>query len=110
LFIEADGKPSTTLQKIMEFQKEFTSLSQVTTQMAQALYDAQVLEEGTLTIRPKVDVQDRHVNGFLIVNETKLRELPSAQIEALNKTGALGLAYAQLFSMNSLRQLQNSTP
>lgn len=108
--IEADGKPSATLQKIMEFQKEYTGFSQATTQMAQALYDAQVLEEGTLTISPRADGQDRHVKGFLIVNESKLRELPPAQIETLNKTGALGLAYAQLFSMNSLRQLQSTAP
>ena len=41
----------------------------------------------------------------MVVNETKLRALNGAALEKLNSANALGLAYAQLFSMKNLQNL-----
>ena len=103
--VEKDGEPSARLQQIMEFQKEFEAIALATQKMVQDLHDAKVLEEGTLTIKSPQSEETRNVQGFLMVNENKLRELPAAETEKLQKSGAMGLAYAQIFSMVNLRRL-----
>ena len=41
----------------------------------------------------------------MVVNEAKLRALNGEALEKLNTVNALGLAYAQLFSMKNLQNL-----
>jgi hypothetical protein len=43
--------------------------------------------------------------GFRMVDEKKLRELPTETLETLNKNGLLMLIHAHLFSMNLMRTL-----
>ena len=43
--------------------------------------------------------------GFRMVDEKKLRELPTETVEELNKNGMIMLIHAHLFSMNLMRRL-----
>jgi hypothetical protein len=43
--------------------------------------------------------------GFRMVDENKLRDLPTATLEAMHKNGMLVLIYAHLFSLNLMRAL-----
>lgn len=108
--LSAEGKPTELLQKIVDFQKEFVTLSQLTERMTQALMEAEVLEEAVLSIRSAASDKPLNVQGFMVVNERKLKSLKIEQLEKLYRTDALGLAYAQLFSMSNLAQAIGAAP
>ncbi len=107
-FIGADGKPTARLEQTLAFVQEFQVFAQRTRAMAQALQDAGVLEEGTLTLQAndqppgQPPAEPRKVSGFVIVSETKLNALSDEAVLKLHKSGAMGLAYAQLLSMSNL--------
>ncbi len=106
--VDSDGKPTELLQKVMEFQKEFLAMSQLTEQVTKALVQAEVLEDAGLSIRQPDSDKPVKVQGFMVVNEVKLKALQAEQLEKLHRADALGLAYAQLLSMGNFSQLLNS--
>ena len=105
--VSSDGQPTEQLQKIVEFQKEFLSQSQLTVRVTQALVQAEVLEDAGLSIRQAQSDKPLNVQGFMVVNERKLKALNAEQLETLHRADALGLAYAQLFSMGNVPQIVN---
>lgn len=104
--IGADGEPSVQLQGILAYQGEYRELAERTQAMTRALQEAGVLEEGSLQFQPPGGEPQR-IGGFLVVSEPKLRALTGEALQKLMETDALGLAYAQLFSMASLGNLFN---
>jgi hypothetical protein len=103
--ITADGQPSEQLKGIMAFQAEYRQLAERTTVMTKALKEAGVLEEGNLQLQTPDNKEAQKIGGFLIVSEQKLKALPTDVLKKLMDADALGLAYAQLFSMGSLPNL-----
>lgn len=103
--VNSDGEPTEALQKIMEFQKEFLALSHLTEQVTNALVQAEVLEEAGFSIRRAESDKPLSVQGFMVVNEPKLKALKMEQVEHLHRADALGLAYTQLLSMGTLGQM-----
>ena len=101
----ADGTPSEQLKGIMAFQGEYRMLAERTGAMVQALKDAGVLEEGSLQLQPNAGGEPQQIGGFLVVSEAKLKALPTDALKKLMDADALGLAYAQMFSMGSLGNL-----
>jgi hypothetical protein len=104
-FYGADGKPTERLEQTLAFSREFQLYAKRTTAMVQALQDAGVLEEGTLNLLPQGITKARSFSGFLIVSETKLNALSDENVLKLHKSGAMGLAYAQLLSLSNLNTL-----
>lgn len=98
----ADGQPSELLKGIMAFQGEYRQLAERTHTMAQALKDADVLEEGSLQLQGSAGTEPQKIGGFMVVSESKLKALPADALQKLMQADALGLAYAQMFSMASL--------
>lgn len=97
-----------TLNGILAFQRNMATALQATATAAKALMEAQILESASLTFNPQDNSTDpKTLTGFWMVNENKLRALNGAELDKLNQANALGLAYAQLFSM---KNLQNLTP
>ena len=47
----------------------------------------------------------QQIGGFMVVSEAKLKALPTDALKKLMDADALGLAYAQMFSMGSLGNL-----
>lgn len=103
--LDKDGQPTDLLKSIVKFQNEYTALFQKTQAMSQALYEAKVLEPAMLNLRLPGQAAPKRLEGFLAVNEVKLRELAPDALEKLRQADALGLAYAQLFSMPSIQTL-----
>jgi len=101
----SDGQPTEQLQKIVEFQKEFLSQSQLTERVTQALLQAEVLEDAGLSIRQAHSDKPLNIQGFMVINERKLKALDAEQLQQLHRADALGLAYAQLFSMGNVSQI-----
>lgn len=100
-----DGKPSAQLQAIMAFHNEYQQIAERTRIMAKALMEAGVLEDGTFTLKPIDGGEAKQISGFKTINEAKLKALPAAELKKLIDVDALGLAYAQIFSMASLPHL-----
>lgn len=100
-----DGQPTERLQSIVKFLTEYQALAERTRTAAQALKDAGVLEPGNVNLNLP-DGQSKHFDGFLMVNEGKLRELKPEALKKLVDADALGLAYAHLISLSNLEALQ----
>jgi hypothetical protein len=104
---KGDGQPTEQLQKIMEFQRGFLALSQLTERVTNALVQVGVLEDAGFSIRRDQSSKPLNVQGFMVVNETKLKALKMEQVDNLHRADALGLAYAQILSMSHLTQTVN---
>ena len=104
--IDSEGKPTARLQQVMALQQEYAAAANLTEQLANKLLQAGVLEEARLTLQSPDRSSPLNLVGFMLVNEKKLRELAPAEVEKLHAADALGLAYAQIFSMVNLRKLR----
>ena len=101
-----ESQATDALNSILEFQRNMANSLEATAAVAKALNEAQVLEAAGLTFNPTDGKSEpQTVSGFMVVNEAKLRALNGAALEKLNTANALGLAYAQLFSMKNLQNL-----
>lgn len=109
--LDGDGKPTEAFKGVIAFQMEYRQHADRTQAMVSALKDAGVLEEGNLHLQPSNGGEAQKIGGFLIVSEAKLRGLSPEALKKLMEADALGLAYAQMFSMASLGNLfQPATP
>jgi hypothetical protein len=104
-FVDAAGKPTPRMEFVIAYQNEFQEMALRTQNIAKALSESGVLEEGNLRFAPGTADQAgeaREIKGFFIVSEQKLRALSAKAIAKLHQADALGLAYAQLFSVANL--------
>jgi hypothetical protein len=112
--LDENGQLSDQLKGILAYQTEYRILAERTHAIGRALKEAGVLEEGQLQVQPiGADGQPapaEQINGFLVVSEAKLRELPPDTLKKLSDLDALGLAYAHLFSLVSLPNLMGPKP
>jgi hypothetical protein len=100
--INEDGKPSEVLEKI---QKVLVSLQQdfeATVQMVKQLEDYGLLTETNLRVKLKSG-KEHGITGFRIIDTKALMALEGEKLAALQKTGALLLAYSHIISLANLR-------
>ena len=101
----ADGQPSEQLKGIAAFHAEYRQLAERTAVITQAIKAADVLEEGSLNLQPNNGGEAQKIGGFMVISEQKLKALSADALKKLMEADALGLAYAQLFSMGNLGNL-----
>lgn len=106
--VDSQGKPTEQLQKIFEFQKEFLAQARLTTTTTQLLLEAGVLEDARFLIKSASSDKPQNIQGFMVVNEQKLKALKTEPLEKLLRADALGLAYAQLLSMGHVSTILNA--
>ncbi len=102
-----DGQdPTEYTTGVLEFCKRFEESGQRTKSFLEELKKLDVMMDGEIAIT-RNDMPDTPFvyRGFQMVDEKKLRELPTESLEALNKNGMLMLIHAHLFSMNLMRTL-----
>ncbi|MEL6486134.1 MAG: SapC family protein [Pseudomonadota bacterium] len=102
----ADGQPSDYTKGVLEFCQKFEESGQRTRAFLEEIKKLDILMDGEIAIT-RSDAPDKPFvyRGFRMVDENKLRELPSETLEALNKNGMIMLIHAHLFSMNLMRRL-----
>lgn len=77
-----------------------------TTQAAcKALADAGILEAWPLNVQKGEEEGVTSIEGLYRINEAKMNSLEPLEFAGLRENGAFSLAYAQLFSMPQLKQL-----
>ncbi|MFL0356297.1 SapC family protein [Erythrobacter sp. GH1-10] len=101
-----NGEPTEYTQNVLDFCKKFEEAGQRTRQFLDELKKLDILMDGEIAIT-RNDMPDKPFvyRGFRMVDEKKLRELPAATVEEMNKSGIAMLIHAHLFSLNLMRTI-----
>lgn len=101
-----EGKPTEFTNGVLDFCKKFEESGQRTRAFLEELKKLDILMDGEIAIT-RSDAPDTPFvyRGFRMVDENKLRELPTETLETLNKNGMIMLIHAHLFSMNLMRRI-----
>ena len=104
LLLQANGEPTEALNNAVKLLEAFDGEAQRTPMFCEKLRELDLLKgmraEGTL-----VDGETFGIEGFLVVDEEKLRALTDAQVLELHRNGVLPLIYAHLGSLTCLQRL-----
>lgn len=99
-----DGeKPGKASERAMEFCKAYEAALARTRKAIEELEALKLIDESAVNL--KGGEQTSRIDGFSVVDEKKLRELPDETIASLTKRGVLGCVYAHLFSMSNFAKL-----
>ena len=102
-FFSPEGEISTSLKPLVELLKAIENGRASLEQAGRALAQAGLLVPWDIKLR--VGERDLEVKGAWRVDEGRLRALDDAAFLALRQDGALGIAYAQMLSMNRVEVL-----
>lgn len=106
----AQGDTTPELNNLLQFLQSCQQQRQGSTQLIAQLEQHQLIQPWNLSLQQDTQTPDSPtstaVEGLYSINEERLQHLPGAVYENLAATGALGLAYAQLFSQNRLQDFK----
>jgi len=102
---DGDGNLTKPVQDTLSFLNECEKNRKVTQTACQSLDQAGVIEKWPLQIKQSNDQEPVQIDGLYRISEKVLNELDAESFGGLRQNGALGLAYAQLFSMNQVSRL-----
>lgn len=95
-FFDSSGEPSKALQGVIRFQEQCQKNRLLTEKLVKELDEAGLVEEWSLG----------SLTQLFRINEAALKTLPGEMLAVLAKSGALAIAYAQLFSLGRLQDLE----
>ena len=99
-----DGEPALYLQHVLQFLNDYEAAVRVTRPIGAHLQSLGLLKEmrasGKLT-----NGEPFAVEGFLVVDEEKLRALPDEVVLSMHRGGLLALVHAHLVSLSNLSRL-----
>jgi hypothetical protein len=98
------GEPAPKLQAVMQFLHDFDRAADQTHPIGTHLQSLGLLKEMRAQ-GPLPGGQGFSVDGFLVVDATRLRELPDDVVLALHRNGLLALVHAHLVSLDNIRHL-----
>lgn len=102
---DEDGKPGAPTEMMLKFCEQFEQAGARTQQFTNELQKLDLLMEGEVAITMPGREQPFIYRGFKMVQEEKLRELRGDELRKLNKSGALPLIHAHLFSLQLMREM-----
>jgi hypothetical protein len=104
LLIDGDGKATPYLGDLMKFIERVHADYARSAAFAKSLADRGLLRDMNAEI--KLDSGEKlAVTGFQIADESKLAELPDAELAALSRNGQMALIHAHLLSLRNLPKL-----
>ena len=101
---DEDGEPASILQNALALLTDYQHQVQLTGVFLKKLDAADLLMQSEL----RADFPDGRnalVQGLLVVDEAKLKQLPVATLQEWLASGELGLLYAHLLSLGTVKQL-----
>ena len=101
---DADGKPTAALDHALDFMRLFDAEASRTRELCARIVELDVLK-GMKADMQLAGGEHLSVDGFLTVDEDKLRALPDATIVELHRSGLLAVLHAHLLSLGNLRRL-----
>ena len=103
------GEPSAALQNVLKLLNEYQRQIAMTAAFLAKLRDADLLRERQMRASMP-DGRSAAIDGFLVVDEERLRALPEAQLKQWFEGGELALIYAHLFSLGNFVELARRQP
>lgn len=104
-----DGeKPGKAAERAMEYCKAYEAALVRTRKAIEELEVLKLIDESAVNL--KGADKTARIDGFSVVDEQKLRELPDETISSLVRRGVLGCVYAHLFSMSNFAKLAMKQP
>ncbi len=100
-----EGELSGPMRAIVEFLQQCEQNRQVTQQRVDQLSANALIEPWSIEVKQSADNEapNQRIEGLYKINETALQSLAPEVLSELAKSGALALAYAQLFSQARLK-------
>lgn len=105
MLYEENGNPSALLQSYTQIWEEYRTQQVATDEAMQALDDAGIFCEWDISLED--DEGFKKIEGIYRIDEDKMRSLDGNILSALVKSGALGIAYAQILSRNNINFLKD---
>lgn len=99
------GDLASSTQKVLDFLTSCYSNRKLTQTACDTLAQAKVIQPWPLRINKPGDDESVPVEGLYRVDEAALNSISRTTLAGLRGSGALAVAYAQLFSLNQLNQL-----
>jgi hypothetical protein len=99
-----DGEPSTFLRQVQADLEKVEQQVELTRQVGRKLRDLDLLVDRRFDATLP-DGRKLGVDGFMTVDEERVRALPDATVLDLHKTGVLGLIHAHWISMGHMHRL-----
>lgn len=106
---EEGGEPGALIKSALEMLSEFQRQNTLTQGFVKRLEDAGVLMEADANATLG-DGRSFTLQGLLVVDENKLRQIPEATLKEWFASGELGLIYAHLLSIGNLLELLRRQP
>lgn len=100
---EAPGQGAT---RAMDFCKAYEAAMARTRAAIEELEGLNLIGESSVNL--KNGEKSARIDGFAVIDENKLRDLPTEKVAAMTKRGLLGCVYAHLFSMGNFARLAMS--
>jgi len=104
-FFDDESQPTQGIKDILNFLTEVEASRAVTQGAVNALADAGLITPWALNLKQGEEVVP--VKGLFHVDEAALNKLDDEDFLAVRKAGGLGVAYAQIVSMNQLAVLEH---
>ncbi len=104
-FFTADGNVAPKLKGLLDFLGQLDQAHAATQIAVASLEQAGVIAEWPLVV--KNEKGEQKVDGLFRIDEAALNALPEDKFAKIRATGALAIAYGQLFSMSQLSIFQN---
>ena len=104
-FYDENGEPTEFLTKFVQMWEQFRGQQIDTDNAMRALDEAGVFSEWELVLEYSDGTQTR-IGDVYRINEEKMRALSPDVCQSLIKSGALGIAYAQILSHNKITALK----
>jgi hypothetical protein len=104
---DEQGTPTKFMQEQIDFLRLFHAEFKRTQQFLEALQKEELLTPYNVDIVRGGDQARFAVRSAMVINESKLQNLPSEKASAYLKNGFLALMYAQLISLQSFLALAN---
>lgn len=102
-FFDADGKPSESVAKIMDFFHQVEANRKLTLEVVDVLKQHGLIQPWLITIEDEQGEQTLH--GLFRIDEAALNALSAEALAAVRDAGGLTVAYCQLLSMQHLATL-----
>lgn len=99
-----DGKPTPQLEHAVKFLREFHQAALGTAQLSRRIDELGLLRQADSVAQLK-DGRQFRLNGLLVVDEAKFRQLDRDAVQELFANGGLGAIHAHLLSLGNLGAL-----
>jgi hypothetical protein len=101
---QEDGELDPSTAKVLDFLNKCDYNRGLTQKACDSLAEANIIEPWPLKIRAPDDEEAVPIEWLYRINEPALNSLSRSSLAGLRSSSALPLAYAQLFSMNQIKQ------